>query len=181
MNLLSISRIYYENTFCFIYLSLTLSHYQIANLLLIHNFYRRFITNSLGIWQIYYGNTSFLFTYESRMQYLLRVVTIKSRVYYEFTIFRANSLWIQCLLCEFTIFYANIPWIHYFFFISTMISLPFSEIHYEPTIYFANSLWTHYLSREFTVNRLSISRILYEFTIYSQIYYEFTIFFLNSS
>ena len=114
------------------------------------------------IWFVFY-----ILTNISRMHYLQRWVTIISLVYYEFTIFRANSLSIQFLFREFTIFHANSPWIHFLFLKSTMNSLSFSEIHYEQTIHFANSL--------------SVSRILYEFTIYLQIYYEFILYFTNSA
>ena len=97
------------------------------------------------------------------------------QIYYKFTVFIANSLWI-CLFRGFTIIFLSFWRIFYEFNI-------FPRIHYGFTIHFLNSLWIHYLFRSFTMNSIGVSRIYYEYISnisLSWIHYWFTYFFTNS-
>ena len=183
-------------------------HYNItifANLLLIHYFYRGLIKNSLSVSRIYYKSTinyaNILYKYFvfniltniSRKDYLLGVITIKSRVYYEFTIFSrihpeftiyfATQLWIHSLFNKSSIYSANIIWnnyifadwlcIPYLFHKFTMNSVSISRFFLEICYLFFEFTWNQisisrirYLSRQNTMNSLSISRFHYDFTIY---------------
>ena len=47
-------------------------------------------------------------------------------------------------------------------------------------MFLAESLWIHYPFRKFTMDLLSLSLLDYEFTIFSQIHFELTMFLANS-
>ena len=120
--------------------------------------------------------------------------------HFEFTIYFADSLWIQYRLGEilwihyqfheFTInfgeffwCFANILWIHCLNRESSKNSRDV-RILFEFNWFSANKLWIHFIFREFTINLLPFSRIHYlfrEFTLdllsFVRIYNEFTIFF----
>ena len=103
-----------------------------------------------------------------RNRYLSRDYTQNSlsvlRIYFEFTFFFANSLWIYNLyrkatmnsLCffahslsitridyEFIVFIPNLVRIHVVFLGFTLNSLYFWRIHFQSTIFFMISLWIH--------------------------------------
>ena len=108
-------------------------------------------------------------------------------------------------ISRFTVDLLSISWSHYEV---TMNSLSISWSYYELTILsriswefnwcFAHSLWIqlvfrvytfnslyisriHYLWHEFTMNSMTFSHTHYEFTIFSRVYYWFTIFIVDSS
>ena len=120
-----------------------------------------------------------------------------SQIYYGFTIFLANSIWIYYLVFEFTICsrinhkftscLENSVWINYLFRAVTMNSYGLSRIYYEAIVFFANSLWMYYVFRELTIISLSDSRIYYPFLEFTKnslsvsvIHYRFDIFFENT-
>ena len=112
------------------------------------------------------------------------------QIFYEFTIFRANSSWIhwiydaytinfakkllnQFRFCEFTVYCAEIPWMNNLSRENTLNSRDVSRIRYEYTIYFTISLKIHSMFREYTINSVFISQVHFEFTVESQIHCEF--------
>ena len=103
-----------------------------------------------------------------------------SRIYYEFTIGFANSLWIHSLfrgipsnsLCirirsdEFALISLSNTRIHNEF--TTELFYDYSRINYDLFISKANSLWIYYFSRRipiFAMSSVSNSRIHYKFSI----------------
>ena len=116
-----------------------------------------------------------------------------SRIYFEFTIYCANSLWIRFVFHESTLNLLFISWIYYLLrelttatcFRELTVNLlyvsqtyyhhllreftmnsSFSWISQELSWCFTNSLWIHYFFRESLMNSLLFSRISYEFTWY---------------
>ena len=118
-----------------------------------------------------------------------------------FSVFDANSLWIQYLSGEFTICYRNWFAIHYPFWFTRIHSkfinpFWFTRIHLKFIIFFANLELIHYFLeifkrsfifsadslswRKFIINSLSFPPIYSVMTIFPRIYYKFTYFYPNS-
>ena len=143
---------------------------------------REFTSNSLFVSRIHFQFTNYL-----AMHYLFRksllIHYFFSRIYIEFTIYFAISLWVHYFFCESTLNSESALRIHYqftfvfvnsfrtdylcrefnsnsFFYANTLSS------QFEFTIFFVNSLRIHYFSREFTLNSLSFSKIHFQCTIY---------------
>ena len=118
-------------------------------------------------------------------------IVATTRIYYEFTTFFANLLWIHCLYCEFSknsrgyslILYefswcfANIIQIHYPF--CELTINPLSRINYFITIFIADSPKNPLMFRELTINSLFFREfIIYSLSL-SQIHQEITWCFAN--
>ena len=77
-----------------------------------------------------------------------------SLIYYEFTIYFANILWIHYIFREFTIIHfriANLLWKYFVFRVYTKNSLSISQIHHEFILFYTNPLWIQFRFSEFTI------------------------------
>ena len=147
MNILSISRIYFETNFDF------------AKIPQINNLFHDFTMNLLFISRINYKLT------------ICVVISISfSRIYYGSAIFFANSLSFSQIYFDFSIFVRIYNKVTIFFAILLLIHSLLRE-----TICLTNSLWIHLVFREVTMNSLSVSQWHYEFTILltTQVWFDF--------
>ena len=124
-----------------------------------------FTINTLSFSQNYYKLIVCFAKYSKEFTWFFPAFTMQSvgvsRIYFEFTICCANSLWIRFVFRESTMDLLSI----YEFAINL---LSFAWINYECTLCFAKILsqTSPQINYENTMNSLSVSRFHYDFTIY---------------
>ena len=156
------------------------------------------IMNSLSFSQIYFEITMFLanspwihhlFANSVWAQYLFRDLTTNSSFFRKLTLnsrFPLNSLSFSRIHNEFTIFCDFTMKLHLFRFLrKNPLSISWFDyqriirsLYYELTKVPPNIRWIRYLFK-FTMDLLSLSLLDYEFTIFSQIHFELTMFLAN--
>ena len=158
------------------------------NLLLIHYLFREFTLNALLCWRIYH---ILVFKTSLRVRRLGASYALTSGIE-KMSHSRLSSITAAPVNIPFTTYmekkdlnplsFSRIYYKFSILFEVTLSSLSFSRIHYAFMLFFVNIL----TFRQFTMNSLSFSRtyfestflrIYYEYTIYSQICCEFTIYF----